>query len=389
MLELRPVQQPQRRRDGLLALLMAALLIGVLLAVAKPWETVGSPVPPLALSSLQPTASATASPLPPGTYRNYSTGLFGDHPHAPAFELWAAGYYIDFGFSRVLFYEPTPVPASGLDAAGALDLGTTATMTALGINHPEDVFVQGIRLWRFPAEGDPRRESIASLASPFDATTFAVIGIPRAPGSDVLANWPAGLYRLDLLIASGAAGAEQTVFSLTLRVEPDPTAPTPSPSAPPPAPSEPAPDLGAVRSLARPNELLAFGPGGAVAYQVAPTDGREHACDLARTWAAEAQASGPCTTVPAGQVLGLAVATGAGPAIRSVELVRLDPLPGTVGTVDLALEPGLAIVRTADDRLLPEGTYRLDVTTGDGARRTWYLQVGPGGAAVPTSDPGA
>ncbi|MGZ6312423.1 MAG: hypothetical protein ACXWO7_03090, partial [Candidatus Limnocylindrales bacterium] len=65
------------------------------------------------------------------------------------------------------------------------------------------------------------------------------------------------------------------------------------------------------------------------------------------------------------------------------------PLPGTVGTVDLALEPGLAIVRTADDRLLPEGTYRLDVTTGDGARRTWYLQVGPGGAAVPTSDPGA
>jgi hypothetical protein len=374
MIELRPVREPRRGHDRPLVIL--AVLVGLALAVVvlKPWQA--APSAPLALASPLPTASPAPTELAPGSYRNYSTALFGDRPHAPAYELWPAGYLVSFGFTRLVNYRPLPNAPAGIDVAGALPIGTVSTTSAVGINHPAEVTIQAIHLWYFGAGGGapPSREAIVTLPSPFDLQTFDVIGIPSATQADLLANWQAGLYRLDLLFGATSPGLlAPRVVSLSLRVSADPTpgsSPSARASAVPPGTFAPGPVQDAP-----PGALVALGEAGLTVHRIGGLADGQPECSAGQIWAAEGQPGQPCQAWRVGAAQALGYVARAGETVRAVSLTALDPVPGPVGRPDLTIRHGLAAVVSADGRDLAEGLYRLEITLGDGTTRRWFIEI--------------
>ena len=381
MIELRPVREPRPGHDRSLVVLAVLVVLALGVVLLKPWQG-AAPAQSAVLASPLPTASPSPTPLVPGTYRNYSTGIFGDRPHAPAYELWPAGYLVSFGFTRLVSYEHVIEPQAGIDVAGALPIGTASTTNAIGINHPADVTVRSIHLWSFGGDGSaaPRRVTIVTLPSPFDLPTFDVIGIPDPRQDDLLDDWTPGLYRLDLLFASLADPAEPAhVVSLSLRVSDDPTparatigpSQTPVATVPPagtfvPSVSGQLPDGG----------LVAVGTGGGTMSQpLGSLASGQPPCSVAQVWAAEGQADQQCQAWRVGRVVALGYAARKGEAISAAGLTRLDPIHGTVGRPDLSLRRGLAAVVSADGSPLPDGLYRLTVTLVSGTTLGWYVAV--------------
>ena len=378
MMELRPVREPRRGHDHSLVVLVILVGLALALVVLKPWQA--APSAPIALASPLPTASPAPTELAPGSYRNYSTTLFGDRAHAPAYELWPAGYLVSFGFTRLVNYEPVPDPPAGIDVAGALPMGTVSTTSAIGINHPAEVTIRAIHLWYFGAGGaaPPSRVAIVTLPSPFDLQTFDVIGIPAAAEADLLANWQAGLYRLDLLFAGLAAAPEAPhVVSLSLRVSADPTpgsTPTPRATALPPATFEPGPVQDAPAG-----SLVALGAGGLTVHRIgALADGQQRQCSVAQVWAAEGQPGQPCQAWRVGAAQALGYVARAGETVSAASLACLDPVPGPVGRQDLSIRRGLGAVVSADGRPLPDGLYRLEITLAGGTTRIWFVEIRSG-----------
>lgn len=235
-----------------------ACLIALAVVVLKPWGQPGTEV-------AQPTATnpAAAQPSPglPGfrpTPRTnpsgYNPRLFGDREPAPAWELWPAGYVVQFGFAGPLpvhgqpgssasppappasaapdasaphgpgrSSEPSAVPspatapaspAPGEPGEHVVDLGPTNHLIALGINTPLEVQVVEVALW-LADEGEPccsRRVEILQLPTPWEARHFVAIGVVDPADPLVPGEWPVGEYRLDLVTASGE------VRSVRLRV---------------------------------------------------------------------------------------------------------------------------------------------------------------------------
>ena len=380
MIELRPVREPRHGHDRSLVGLAILVVLALGVVLLKPWQ--GAPAQSAVLASPLPTVSPSPTPLVPGTYRNYSTGIFGDRPHAPAYELWPAGYLVSFGFTRLVSYEHVTEPEAGIDVGGALPIGTASTTNAIGINHPADVTIRSIHLWSFGADGSaaPRRVTIVTLPSPFDLPTFDVIGIPDPRQEDLLDDWTPGLYRLDLLFASLADPAEPAhVVSLSLRVSDDPTparatigpSPTPGASGRPTGTFVPS-----VSGQLPVGSLVAVDAGGDTASQ--PLGGKtagQPTCSLAQIWAAEGQTDQPCQAWRVGRIVALGYAARDGEIVTAASLTRLDPVHGTVGRPDLSLRRGLAAVVSADGSPLPDGLYRLTVTLVSGRTLGWYVEV--------------
>jgi hypothetical protein len=201
--------------------LVSTVAVLVALAVLKPWA-------PAASDSAQPTANATQRVVPVATERTgaqrYDARLFGAREPDPAWELWPAGYVVQFGIAgpvRVTGQDdPDPVPgASGQlpaspSPSGAapatqqppteppldehlVDLGPSDHLVALGINTPRDVKVEEIILWS--VEGRlPRVVPIVRLPTLWESTHFLVIA-PEDPGARGQPGaWEPGKYRLDL-----------------------------------------------------------------------------------------------------------------------------------------------------------------------------------------------
>ncbi len=388
MFEIQPVRKSRGGPDRLVVLLVLFVVTGLAVAVLKPWEQARAPQ--LALASPLGTIVPSPTAAPPGSYRNYSTRLFGEYPRPPAYELWPAGYVVTYGISRQLPFRPAPPPAGGVDAAGALDLGPSGIVVALGINHPAEITLRGVRLWRFGGASPPARLAIASLPSPFDLPTFQVIGIPGPAASGSLVKWPPGLYRLDLLTSvSGDIIRQPRVVSVSLKVDRNYGAPSEGSDAGAGTDGAgPTVDAAALMQAARPDSMLAFGSGGIEVNILGSAAGGQANCDLAETWAAALTGDPACRPLlPLHQVAALAYAPGPGAAIRAAGLFRLDPLAGPVATRRLSALPDLAALVSADGRPFAEGTYRLDVTLRDGQTRSWYLQVVGGDGVIPDGYP--
>lgn len=235
-----PVDRPPPR--SWLSTLGSVAAIVLALAVIKPWSNPGSPTPTMAA-----TAARSAGPAP--TVRpertEYDPRLFGTREPEPAWELWPAGYVVEFGIAGPLRVggqdqpageEPTananpsatgdpdagPGASSGpalttapTEQASALvvDLGPADHLIALGINTPIDVRVAEISLWLQRGEeccGQP--VPIVRLPTLWESRHFLVIGIADPAQLGETGPWEPGEYRLDLATAS------KEVRSVRLRV---------------------------------------------------------------------------------------------------------------------------------------------------------------------------
>lgn len=229
---LRP--RPSRNWLPTIGLAFAAFLA---LAIVKPWE-----------SSQNATADAE-SPAP--TFyvrptertgpRDYDPRLFGGREPDPAWELWPAGYVVQFGLagpvkvhgqdgsspppdgtaapSAVPTSSTAPFPVASADApepsdpGDVVDLGPSDHLVALGINTPLDVRVEKVTLWRVE-EGRASLVPIVRLPTLWESDHFIVIAPedPAAGGQPTV--WEPGLYRIDLTTST------KEIREVRLRVRP-------------------------------------------------------------------------------------------------------------------------------------------------------------------------
>jgi hypothetical protein len=222
--------RPSRNWLPTAGLALAACLV---LAIVKPWDwsrLAGGGDP-----SSQPTFFLR--PTEPSDPHAYDARLFGGREPDPAWELWPAGYVVQFGLagpvkvhgqegespppqpaatsassstprvsqgpgpggSAAATVAPVVVPPAG---AGVVDLGTTDHLVALGINTPLDVRVETVRLFRVN-RGRSDLVDIVRLPTLWESTHFFVIAPADPAEAGQPASWEPGRYRLELTTAFG------------------------------------------------------------------------------------------------------------------------------------------------------------------------------------------
>jgi hypothetical protein len=224
MADLKRVTPPGRKPDRWLPAWIAAITVIVLVAIAKPW---GRGAAPQAAFPSAAVATPAASRLA-GRGR-YDPALFGQDAPDPAWQLWPAGYVVDFGLAGpvTMSASAAPSPASPASPAAApssspahgrapspgpsptpsfggdpIRIGQADNLVVLGINTPADVDVVQFRLTRFEGTASVV-VPIVVLATPWPVHYFHVIGIESPDASDVLGPWRAGIYRLSLIGGDG------------------------------------------------------------------------------------------------------------------------------------------------------------------------------------------
>src|SRR3954453_7750636 len=194
MNQLNPVSRPTFPLEGRGGLIIGIIVVAVVLAILKPWETsrgpngVGQPVA-LASPSPSPTPGAdpTANPLD-AISRRYDPLIFGDRELQTDWGLWPAGYLTSLGFA--MRAEPSPQtgtvgvtqPLASPSSADVpmwpsvinINLGNHLLM--MGISTPTDHTVNSVRLTRARPAGS--WEDFDTLLAPSSRRTcFAVRSI--------------------------------------------------------------------------------------------------------------------------------------------------------------------------------------------------------------------
>lgn len=237
MSDLKRVSKPPFLWDGRGPQVIAVLVVIVLLALIKPW---GPPTERSSAAFAIPTPTATPTPAPTptadlgdGVTRPYDPLIFGDKEMQPAWGLWPAGYLVTFGFAMRAEPDASSAPSGGPVAPGdaaspawpeAIDVRVGNHLLSIGVNTPLGYRVRAIALTRRTADGRTEVVTVARPTPPWPSH-FTVIGVAGGGGTDRLAFWVPGLYRLQLTIDPGPI-----VRSIEVRVEGDPIAATPSPA---------------------------------------------------------------------------------------------------------------------------------------------------------------
>jgi hypothetical protein len=240
--DLRPVVPSGRKPDRWLPASIAAVTFLVLIAIAKPWGRGATPT--LTFPSAAVPAVPTEQPSrPPGRGR-YNPALFGQDAPDPAWQLWPAGYVVDFGLAGPVTMGTdvsppaptpraastprlTPSPSPTLPPYGSavpIRIGQADNLVVLGINTPSDVDVVQFRLSRFVGEKTVVVPLVV-LPTPWPVHYFHVIGMESPDSSDVLGRWHAGVYRLTLLGDDGVI-----IRSVVVSID-APSTPAASPAA--------------------------------------------------------------------------------------------------------------------------------------------------------------
>jgi hypothetical protein len=373
MAELTRVVPPRSPFNGRWGRLVGVVGVALLVAVIKPWPDSSRPAPATFTWSTPPPAEAGPTPRTLA----WDAAILGPDAPPPAWELWAAGRATRVRFVGPPdgFSTPPPVhPAPGgpgprpspVIGGPVIELGSADEVTVLGINRPADTDLAAVRLWRFNDGGRPQRIAIRELASPWRGAPFAVFA-RRAPGlgSGAVPVWEPGLYRLDILI-----DPVDRIRSLLLVVRPG----AGPPPGPPDAPAEsPALDLRLLQRLPDAAVIWSFDrilTGWASG--LAPAD-----CRVADIWRA-VDPGEACHPIPVGRPTAVGVNLPQDRIVTSISIREVDPLPGPVdAAVTTATEgrSGLALVHLPSPGL-PDGVYRLDVTTENGGEYRWYIEAG-------------
>ena len=227
MAEFERVPLRPRPRRNWLPTAGAAFAIFLVVVIVKPWDLAGPATTGTGDATPQPTFYI--SPTERTGPRDYDPRLFGGREPDPAWELWPAGYVVQFGLAgpvRVTGQGESPGPGSndspepavsGPPASAAatappsteppfvdhvVDLGPADHLVALGINTPLDARVASFRLFRLT---DARTDLVPVVRLPtlWESAHFIVIAPEDSEAPGQPGPWPAGAYRLELTTIFG------------------------------------------------------------------------------------------------------------------------------------------------------------------------------------------
>ena len=261
MSDLTRVNGPSSPLHGTSARIIGVVLVGITLAILKPWAGAGPE--PAARSSPRPTASS--APVPSTVaIANYDPSVFGEYEPEPDWELWPAGHLVSFGFAMRIdggtrsaaptlpspSGEPAPSssgppvaptqdagrPGAGRDAAGpvwpsAISITASSHLALIGVNMPLGHDVRAA-LWRLDDDGTSTGYPVIELPSPWPKH-FVVLAMDDGSGRAPRESWPTGRYRLDLWFEPGAIAREIEIdIDAREGPAPAPVASTGAPAAP-------------------------------------------------------------------------------------------------------------------------------------------------------------
>jgi hypothetical protein len=218
------VPGPSSPLEGRSAKVIAVIVIGVLIAIIKPW---GSSAPSSAARpSGAPTSPATSGPILP-TVANYDPEIFGTYEPAARWELWPAGYLVSFGYAIRIDSmltgspsaigpstppappsgpPPTPVPSKPPDGGpiwpSIITVSSGSHITLLGINTPLGYAVESIRVTRIDPAAATVDVAIVRPPSPWP-DHFTIVGVDQGNGRDARSEWPPGQYHVDMRFSPG------------------------------------------------------------------------------------------------------------------------------------------------------------------------------------------
>ena len=227
------VPGPSSPLEGRSAKVIAVIVIGVLVAIIKPWGTIApGPASPPTL----PTASLSlVSAAPALAIRNYNPEVFGLYEPTPNWELWPAGFLVSFGFATRIeggapaSPQPTvapsgstsgvPKPAAPAGSAGSpvasddqraaapvwpstIRFSSGSHLSLLGINTPLGYAVSSVTLTRTDPGGLETNVATVRPPSPWPAH-FTVVAVDAGNGRDPEESWPPGRYVFNLRFEPG------------------------------------------------------------------------------------------------------------------------------------------------------------------------------------------
>ena len=242
MTDLRRVSGPSSRFDRQAGRIIVIAVVAILIAIVKPW---GTPVRPSAFPVTTP--RATASPSPPAAVRPpmYDFLTFGTNEPPPSWEIWPAGNLASFYFAMRIDLAarasdepgatstPTPIalasPSGGPDPASVPSSWPTIRIPAgtyldlIGLNRPRGYGIAAITLTRINDDGTMTPAHAIVGKSPWPEH-FAIVGFAAGDGTGAMEPWPAGQFRLEVVIEPGHV-------TRTVDVVIDAASPVPSGSA--------------------------------------------------------------------------------------------------------------------------------------------------------------
>jgi hypothetical protein len=258
--ELRPVAGPSSPVLRHVRRLIIVLVLGLLVAIAKPWGTgIGPSTASAPLPTVAPTPATTSTPAPvAGTYDFLA---FGTNEPPPGWELWPAGRLASFTYAMRIDMAVVILPTAGPSAIGqAASPSPTPSPTAIGnpsaagvpvswptirvpsgnildligINCPRGYTVHVTGLTRIEPDGSFTAVRALLGTSPWP-DHFTTVGYAPDPTQDAMTPWPAGHFRLELTIDPGAVDRtlDIVIESPAPDASPEGSSPSPGVSAAP------------------------------------------------------------------------------------------------------------------------------------------------------------
>jgi hypothetical protein len=214
MTELRRVSGPGSGFDRHVGRIIALVVTAIVIAIVKPW---GGPAAPAAVVPPPPPPTASPTAVPSDRPDVFDFLTFGTNEPPPGWEIWPAGNLASFHFAMRI-----ELSATGAASATAIPIETPAGSRGLGevpsswptIRIPVGSFLDLIGLnspigYTVPSATLSRLDAVVSVPtmavigrSPWP-DHFAVIGFAAAGGGASMQAWPAGHYRLDVVIEPG------------------------------------------------------------------------------------------------------------------------------------------------------------------------------------------
>ena len=376
------VPAPRSPFGGWGARVAGLVALGICVAIVKPWGD-GEVRP---IYSPMPAASAVVDPAPQrAPAARYDAIAYGPTPPPATWALLTPGETVGLPFlgrEAGAGGDGTGATVDTIVSGPVAAIGRSGPVLSLGLSHPADAEVLSARLWSLGGPS-PARIELRRMASPWTGAHAVVLARQGPDGVGSVLPWEPGLYRLDLLI--GPARVARSVMITVDGGAAHRPAVSPAPSPDPAATGVPSAAPDRAEAVDGFLDVLPEGVSLWTAGQVLTGWNRGPAattCTILDLWGAMGPTDA-CWPVPIGDVTALGVDLE-GATIRTIELVRLDPLPGaieSVGRTGARGRAGLAFV-LAPDGGLPDGIYRLDVGLTTGPTRSWYVEVGPVGRAV-------
>jgi hypothetical protein len=373
-----PARLGRRRPAGPVVIVVVIVVVGLVLAIVKPW---GTPAPSVAVlpSPIPAPPSLVAGPtVPPGRPRLPTWVGFAEA--ATPRLAWGIRTII-VGANRDTWVEDwAPVNIEHPIDATVIPGSDNGAVVALGITFPLSEAPLAVRIWRDLGDRGLEWIDVRPVASAAGRGAYLFL---RATDQLATQEWPAGRYRVDVLVG-GTIRRIGVNITDQFGLVPYPDAqPVPAPSVP--APSAPSPPPG-IETL--PVGLFAASSLGAVALPGEPgpaLDEVEAWLDLDRgTPDTPLRSFVARTYQPDATVLGLVVPPSA--VIRSATIARLAPQRSTndVARETTAVESKTAswVAFTAPGGVSwSPGVYALRIGWADDAGahdRTWHVELRPG-----------